>query len=250
MHPGSFAEYAVVPAAKLVAVPAGVDDKSAAAAMLQGMTAHYLCESTYPIKAGETALIHAGAGGVGLLLIQLCKRRGARVLTTVSTPEKAELARGAGADEVILYTETDFVAEVKRLTDGKGVHVVYDSVGKTTFEGSLDSLRPRGYLVLFGASAGAPAPIDPIVLSQKGSLFLTRPTLANHGVERSELLQRAGDVLGWIASGELKLRVEHVYPFARRRPGAPRSRRPQDDRQADLGYVKDGSRGFVVEAPL
>lgn len=214
MHLGSFAEYAAIPAAKLVAIPDGVDEKSAAAAMLQGMTAHYLCETTYPVKAGETVLIHAGAGGVGLLLIQMCKRRGAHVLTTVSTPEKAELARGAGADEVILYTQTDFSAEAKRLTDGKGVHVVYDSVGKTTFDGSLGCLRPRGYLVLFGASSGAVPPVDPIVLSQKGSLFLTRPTLNNYAVERGELLQRAGDVLGWIAKGELKLRVEHVYPLA------------------------------------
>ncbi len=214
MHLGSFAEYTVVPAAKLVAIPDGVDEKSAAAAMLQGMTAHYLCETTYPVKTGETVLIHAGAGGVGLLLIQMCKRRGARVLTTVSTPEKAELARGAGADEVILYTQTDFCAETKRLTDGKGVHVVYDSVGKTTFEGSLDCLRPRGYLALFGASSGAVAPVDPIVLSQKGSLFLTRPSLANYAAERGELLQRAGDVLGWIAKGGLRLRIEHVYPLA------------------------------------
>ncbi|MBV9658234.1 MAG: quinone oxidoreductase [Verrucomicrobia bacterium] len=214
MHLGSFAEYAVVPATKLVPVPAGIDDRSAAAAMLQGMTAHYLCETTYPVKSGETALIHAGAGGTGLLLIQMCKRRGARVLTTVSTPEKAELARGAGADEVILYTQTDFSAEARRLTDGKGVHVVYDSVGKTTFDGSLACLRPRGYLVLFGAASGAVPPVDPMVLAQKGSLFLTRPSLANYAAERGELLQRAGDVLGWIANGELKLRMEHVYPLA------------------------------------
>ena len=174
---GSYAEYALVPAAQLVKVPAGLSMEQAAAAMLQGMTAHYLAYSTYPLKAGDTALIHAGAGGVGLLLTQMAKRIGARVITTVSTEEKAELSREAGASEVILYSEKDFEAEVKRLTGGKGVDVVYDSVGKTTFEGSLNCLRPRGLLALFGASSGPVPPFDLIQLSSKGSLFITRPTL-------------------------------------------------------------------------
>jgi NADPH2:quinone reductase len=211
---GSYAEYALVPASALVKVPAGLTPEQAAAAMLQGMTAHYLSHSTYPLKPGDTALIHAGAGGVGLLLTQMAARIGARVLTTVSTPEKAELSREAGASEVILYTEQDFVAEVKRLTDGKGVNVVYDSVGKTTFEGSLDCLRPRGLLALFGASSGPVPPFDLIQLSGKGSLYVTRPTLWHYVANRAELEQRAGDVLGWAARGELKLRTEHVYPLA------------------------------------
>jgi len=211
---GSYAEYALVPAAALVKVPAGLTPEQAAAAMLQGMTAHYLSHSTYPLKPGDTALVHAGAGGVGLLLTQMAARIGARVLTTVSTPEKAELSREAGASEVILYTEQDFPAEVKRLTDGKGVDVVYDSVGKTTFEGSLNCLRPRGLLALFGASSGPVPPFDLIQLSGKGSLYVTRPTLWHYVANRAELEQRAGDVLGWAAKGELKLRTEHVYPLA------------------------------------
>ncbi len=211
---GSYAEYALVPAAQLVKVPAGLAPEKAAAAMLQGMTAHYLAYSTFPLKAGDTALVHAGAGGVGLLLTQMAARLGARVISTVSTPAKAELSRETGASDVILYTEQDFVAEVKRLTGGKGVDVVYDSVGKTTFEGSLTCLRPRGLLALFGASSGPVPPFDLIQLSGKGSLFITRPTLWHHVATRAELEWRAGDVLGWAANGELNLRTEHVYPLA------------------------------------
>ena len=211
---GSYAEYALVSAASLVKVPAGLTMEQAAAAMLQGMTAHYLAYSTHPLKAGETALIHAGAGGVGLLLTQMAKRIGARVITTVSTEEKAELSREAGASDVILYTEKEFEPEVKRLTGGKGVDVVYDSVGKTTFEGSLNCLRPRGLVALFGASSGPVPPFDLIQLSGKGSLFVTRPTLWHYIGTRAELEWRAGDVLGWAASGELKLRTEYLYPLA------------------------------------
>jgi NADPH:quinone reductase len=208
---GSYAEYALVPVAQLVKVPAKLTPEQAAASMLQGMTAHYLAHSTHPLKAGETCLIHAGAGGVGLLLTQMAARIGARVITTVGTKEKAELSREAGAAETILYNEHDFVAEVKRLTGGKGVDVVYDSVGKTTFEGSLNCLRPRGLLALFGGSSGAVPPFDLIQLSSKGSLFITRPTLWHYVATREELEWRAGDVLGWVADGTLKLRMEHVY---------------------------------------
>ncbi len=211
---GSYAEYALVPAASLVKVPAGLTMEQAAAAMLQGMTAHYLAHSTYPLKAGETALVHAAAGGVGLLLTQMAARIGARVIATVSTEEKAELAREAGAAEVILYTEQEFEPEVKRLTGGKGVDVVYDSVGRTTFESSLNCLRPRGLLALFGASSGPVPPFDLIQLSGKGSLFITRPTLWHYIATRAELEWRAGDVLAWAAKGELKLRTEHVYPLS------------------------------------
>jgi NADPH:quinone reductase len=211
---GSYAEYALVPAVQLVKVPSGLTPEQAAAAMLQGMTAHYLAYSTFPLKAGDTALVHAGAGGVGLLLTQIASRIGARVITTVSAPAKAELSREAGASDVILYTQQDFEAEVKRLTGGKGVDVVYDSVGKTTFEKSLNCLRPRGLLALFGGSSGPVPPFDPIQLSSKGSLFLTRPTLWHYIATRAELEQRAGEVLGWVASGELKLRTEHIYPLA------------------------------------
>jgi NADPH2:quinone reductase len=210
---GSYAEYALVPAAALVKVPEGLTMQQAAAALLQGMTAHYLSHSTFPLKAGDTALVHAGAGGVGLLLTQMAARLGARVIATVSTAEKAELSRSAGASDVILYTEKDFAAEVKRLTGGKGVDVVYDSVGKTTFEGSLNCLRPRGLLALFGASSGPVPPFDLIHLSSKGSLFVTRPTLWHYVATRAEL-ERSGDVLGWAAKGELKLRTEHVYPLS------------------------------------
>ena len=209
--PGSYAEYATVPADRLVKMPSGISDRQAAAAMLQGMTAHYLVHSTYPLKKGEVTLIHAAAGGVGLLLVQMAKNIGARVIGTAGTEEKAKLARDAGADEVIIYTERDFEAETKRLTEGKGVHVVYDGVGKSTFEQDLNILRPRGYLVLFGASSGAVPPFDLIRLSQKGSLFITRPTLVNYIATREELEHRAGDVLGWIASGKLKLRIAHTY---------------------------------------
>lgn len=211
---GAYAEFALVPAGQLIHVPAGLDLAQAAAAFLQGLTAHYLAYSTFPLKRGDTALIHAAAGGVGLLLTQLARRMGARVLATVSTPEKAALACAAGADEVILYTGADFVAETRRLTDGRGVDVVYDSVGKTTFAGSLDCLRPRGLLALFGASSGAVPPFDPILLNTKGSLYVTRPTLAHYVQTRAELESRAADVLGWVADGSLNLRMEHTYTLA------------------------------------
>jgi NADPH2:quinone reductase len=211
---GSYAEYALVPSASLVKVPAGLSMQQAAAALLQGMTAHYLSHSTFPLKAGDTALIHAGAGGVGLLLTQMASRLGARVITTVSTAAKAKLSLDAGAADVILYMEKDFVEEVKRLTGGKGVDVVYDSVGRTSFEGSLNCLRPRGLLALFGASSGPVPPFDLIQLSGKGSLFITRPTLWHYVATRAELEWRASDVLGWAAKGELKLRTEFVYPLS------------------------------------
>jgi len=211
---GAYAEYAVVPADRVVALPDGVSTKQGAAAMLQGMTAHYLATSTYALKAGDVCLVHAAAGGVGLLLCQIAKLRGARVLGTVSTDEKAALARGAGADAVILYTEQDFETEAKRLTNGAGLRVIYDSVGKTTFEKGLTCLAPRGMMVLYGQSSGPVGPFDPQVLSQKGSLFLTRPTLAHYILTRAELVARAGEVLGWITSGKLKLRIERELPLA------------------------------------
>ena len=214
MTMGSYAEYAAVAADRLVKIPAGVGEREAAAAMLQGMTAHYLSHDTYPLKKGETALVHAAAGGVGLLLVQMAHNIGVRVIATVSTEEKAKLARAAGADEVILYTQADFEAETKRLTGGKGVDVVYDSVGKTTFDKGLNLLRPRGMMVLFGGSSGAVAPLDPLVLTQKGSIFLTRPSLGNYIATAQELQQRAGAVFGMILDGKLKLRIEHVYPLA------------------------------------
>ncbi len=208
---GSYAEYAAVSADRLVKVPDGVDDRQAAAAMLQGMTAHYLSHSTYPLKKGETALIHAAAGGVGLLLVQMAKDIGARVIGTAGSPEKAKLAHEAGADETILYNEQDFEAETKRLTEGQGVHVVYDGVGKSTFEKDLNVLRPRGYLVLFGGASGPVPPFDPIKLSQKGSLFLTRPSLLHYILTRQELEWRAGDVFNRIKGGKLKLRIQYIY---------------------------------------
>jgi NADPH:quinone reductase len=211
---GAYAEYAAVPADRLVPIPQAVSDQQAAGAMLQGMTAHYVSHDTYPLKRGETALIHAAAGGVGLLLVQMAHNIGARVIATVSTEDKAKLARAAGADEVILYTHADFEAETKRLTDGKGVNVVFDSVGKTTFEKGLNVLRPRGMMVLFGGSSGAVPPFDPVLLSQKGSLYLTRPTLVNYIATREELVARSGAVFGMIATGKLKLRIEHTYPLA------------------------------------
>jgi NADPH:quinone reductase len=211
---GSYAEYAAVPADRLVPIPDGVTDQQAAAAMLQGMTAHYLSHDTYALKRGETALVHAAAGGVGLLLVQMAHEIGARVIATVSTDEKAQLAREAGADEIILYTQSDFEAETKRLTGGKGVDVVYDSVGKKTFEKGLNVLRPHGMMALFGGSSGAVPPLDLMVLAQKGSLYVTRPTLVAYIATREELLARAGAVLGMIASGKLKLRIEHIYPLA------------------------------------
>lgn len=208
---GAYAEYEAVPADRLVRLPADITDHQAAAAMLQGMTAHYLTHSTYPLKKGDIALIHAAAGGVGLLLVQMAKALGARVIGTVSTEEKAQLAREAGADDVIFYTKQDFEAETKRLTDGKGVHVIYDGVGKTTFDQDLNCLRPRGYLALFGASSGPVPLFDLNKLAQKGSLFITRPTLVHHIASHEELQQRATDVLSMIASGKLKLRIEHLY---------------------------------------
>jgi NADPH2:quinone reductase len=211
---GSYAEYALVPASQLVHIPAELDLKLAAAVILQGMTAHYLSHSTYPLKAGDTALIHAAAGGTGQLLVQMAHARGARVLATVSTEAKAELAREAGADEVILYTEADFEAETKRHTDGRGVDVVYDSVGKTTFEKSLNCLRPRGMMVLFGGSSGAVPPFDLIQLSTRGSLFVTRPTLKDYIATRADLEWRADDVFKGVATGRLKVRSEHQYPLA------------------------------------
>jgi NADPH:quinone reductase len=211
---GSYAEFAAVPADRLVKIPASLDDRQAAAAMLQGMTAQYLAYDTFPLKKGDTALIHAAAGGVGLLLVQMTHHLGVRILATVSTEEKARLAREAGADEIIFYTQQDFEAETKRLTNGRGVDVVYDSVGKTTFDKGLNVLRPRGMMVLYGGSSGAVAPFDPILLTQKGSLFLTRPSLGHYILTASELQGRASAVFDMIVSGKLKLRIEHTYPLA------------------------------------
>jgi NADPH:quinone reductase len=210
---GSYAEYAAVPADRLVKIPEDVSEREAAAAMLQGMTAHYLAHDTYPLKRGETALIHAAAGGVGLLLVQMAHQIGARVIATVSTEEKATLARRAGADETILYGDADFEAEIKRLTGGKGVDVVYDSVGKNTFQKGLNVLRPRGMMALFGGSSGAVPPFDPIALSHKGSLYLTRPSLGHYIATPKELQRRAGSIFAMIRNGKLKLRIEHVYPL-------------------------------------
>jgi len=211
--PGAYAQYAVAPADRLIPIPPKVNNRQAAAVILQGLTAHYLALATYPLEPGDVCLVHAAAGGVGLLLCQIAKRRGARVIATVSTEAKAELARGAGADEVILYTRQDFAAEVKRLT-GTGVHVIYDSVGKTTFDKGLDCLHPRGMMVLCGQSSGPVPPVDPQILNKKGSLFLTRPTLFNYTATREELLARAGDVLGWVADGSLSVRIHREYPLA------------------------------------
>ena len=211
---GAYAEYAVVPADRVVVLPEGVTTRQAAAVMVQGMTAHYLACTTYPLKTGDTCLVHAAAGGVGLLLCQVASRRGARVIGTVSTREKAALARDAGARDVILYTEQDFEAEAKRLTGGLGLQVVYDSVGKTTFEKGLNCLTRRGMMVLYGQSSGPIGSFDPQVLSQKGSLFLTRPTIAHYIATRAELVTRAGEVLSWVKSGTLKLRIEHEFSLA------------------------------------
>ena len=211
---GAYAQYAAVPASRLVVLPARVTPRQGAAAMLQGMTAHYLACSTYPLSSRDTCLVHAGAGGVGLLLCQIARMRGARVIATVSSEEKAGLAREAGAHEVVLYTVQDFEAEVKRITGGKGVQVVYDSVGRSTFDKGLDCLAPRGMMVLFGQSSGPVAPLDPQVLSQKGALYLTRPTLYQYAATREELQARAGELLGWIGDGKLRLRMEHVFPLA------------------------------------
>ena len=210
---GSYAEQAVVPADRLIKIPEGLDSKSSAAAMLQGMTAHYLCHSTYHVNQGDKVLVHAGAGGVGLLLIQMVKRMGGYVFSTVSTDAKAQLARDAGADEVILYTQQDFAEEINKSTNGEGVEVAYDAVGQTTFDGSISSLARRGYLVLYGQASGPVPPVDPRVLGN-GSKFLTRPGLGDYTVTRQELEKRAGDVLGWVKSGELRLRVEHVMALS------------------------------------
>ena len=229
--PGSYAEQAVVPASRLIKMPAGLSANDGAAAMLQGMTAHYLCYSTYPVKQGDRTLIHAGAGGVGLLLIQMVKALGGYVFSTVSTEAKADLARGAGADQVILYTEQDFAEEVKKATGGEGVQVVYDSVGKTTFNQSISCLAPRGCMVLYGQASGPVPAMDPRILGN-GSLFLTRPGLGDYTATREELEQRAGDVLGWVRSGHLKLRVEHVFPLSE----APEAHRQLEGR-ATTGKV-------------
>ncbi len=211
---GSYAEYVVAPGWRLVPIPPELDFAQAAAAMLQGMTAHYLAFTTYPLKVGDWALIHAAGGGVGALLVQMAKQAGAVVIATVSTDEKARIAREAGADHVVNYAEADFDAEVKRLTGGEGVHVVYDSVGKDTFEQSLNCLRLRGMLVLYGSASGPVAPLNPMALNQRGSLFLTRPSLHHYTHTREELLQRAWDVLGWVATGKLHLRLDRTYPLA------------------------------------
>jgi NADPH2:quinone reductase len=211
---GSYADFAIVPADKLVKLPDHVDFPTAAAAMLQGMTAHYLTHSTFALKKGDVALVHAAAGGTGSLIVQMAKMLGATVIGTAGTDEKAAIAKQAGADEVIVYTSQDFVAEVKRITSGRGVDVVYDSVGVSTFLKGLDTLRPRGMMVLFGQSGGAVAPFDPNILNPKGSLYLTRPSLAHYAATRSELEWRAGDVLNWINEGKLKLHIDRTYPLA------------------------------------
>jgi NADPH2:quinone reductase len=211
MHRGSYADYTVVPSAVLVKLPDHVDFHQGAAALLQGMTAHYLTHSSYPLKKGDTCLIHAAAGGAGRLAVQMAKMLGATVYGTAGTDEKAAIAKSAGADEVIVYTRQDFVTEVKALTGGKGLDVVYDSVGQSTFLKGLDLIRLRGMMVLFGQSSGAVSPFDPAILNQKGSLFLTRPSLAHHCLTRDELLWRSGDVLGWIAAGKLELRIDKTY---------------------------------------
>lgn len=213
MSMGAYAELAVVPAWKLVPLPAAVDTRTAAAVMVQGMTAHYLSHDTYPLKAGDRALVQAAAGGVGLLLVQMAKMRGAYVIATVSTEAKAELARQAGADEIILYSEKDFETEVKRMTQGSGVEVAYDSVGRSTFDKSLNCLKPRGYMVLYGQSSGPVPPFDPQILNARGSLFLTRPSLGHYVATREELLRRAQEVLGWVVNGRLKVRIDRTFPL-------------------------------------
>jgi NADPH2:quinone reductase len=214
MAQGGYADYAVAPARLLVKVPSGVSSQQAAAVMLQGMTAHYLTHSTYPLKAGDIALIHAAAGGTGALVVQMAKMLGAHVIATVGSEEKAAVARASGADDVIVYTQQDFEAETKRLTGGKGCHVVYDSVGKATFEKSLNCLRPRGYMVLFGQASGQVDPLNPQVLNQKGSIYLTRPSLGAYIATRDELLWRANDLFTWLATGKLEVRIDKSFPLA------------------------------------
>ncbi|MCE7988717.1 MAG: quinone oxidoreductase [Caldilinea sp. CFX5] len=214
MAQGGYADYAVAPARLLVKVPTGVSSQQAAAVMLQGMTAHYLTHSTYPLKAGDIALIHAAAGGTGALVVQMAKMLGAHVIATVGSEDKAAIARAAGADDVIVYTQQDFEAETKRLTGGKGCHVVYDSVGKATFDKSLNCLRPRGYMVLFGQASGQVEPLNPQVLNQKGSIYLTRPSLGAYIATRDELLWRANDLFNWLATGKLTVRIDKSFPLA------------------------------------
>jgi NADPH2:quinone reductase len=211
-HSG-YAEFAIAPASRLVQVPEAVSLEQAAAVLLQGMTAHYLALTTYVLKPGDTVLVHAAAGGVGQLLVQIAKKLGARVIATVSTDEKARLAHQAGADEVILYSQEDFEAETKRLTGGNGVEVVYDGVGKATFTKGLNCLKPRGLMALYGQASGPVEPINPQILNQKGSLFLTRPTLGHYLLRREEFLWRAGDLFNWIVSGELKVRIDRTFPL-------------------------------------
>ena len=225
--PGSYATHNLVPADRLVILPPEIDARTGAAILLQGLTAHYLTRSTYRLQPGETCLVHAAAGGVGLLLCQMAKRAGARVIGTVSTEEKAELAREAGADDLILYTKENFESAVKRLTEGKGVEVVYDSVGKTTFEKSLDCLARRGFLVLYGQSSGPIPAIDPRALNLRGSLFFTRPSLHHYDTTREELLERANDVLGWVSRGELRIRIGATFPL----PAAPAAHRALEGRE-------------------
>src|SRR3990172_4018255 len=211
---GAYAEYAIVPVWRLIQIPKKVNTQLAAAAMIQGMTAHYLAHSTYPLKKGETALVHAAGGGTGQLLVQIAKQRGAQVIGTVSTEEKAAYAREAGADEIINYSQADFESEVKRLTNGAGVDVVYDSVGKDTFDKSLNCLRRRGYMVLYGQSSGPVPPVDPQTLNAKGSLYLTRPYIGHYTADRAELMGRVNDVFAWILAGELKVRIDKTFPLA------------------------------------
>jgi NADPH:quinone reductase len=211
---GAYAELAAVPAARLVKLPTAVSPRQAATVLLQGITAHYLALSTYPLKAGDACIVHAAAGGVGQLLCQIAKLRGARVFATVSTEEKAKIAREAGADEVILYSHQDFSAEVKRLNGGRGVEVIYDGVGKATFEKGLDTLLPRGMMVLFGQASGPVPPFDPGILNQKGSLYLTRPSMGHYVADRDELVWRTGDLFGWIAAGQLALSLDRELPLA------------------------------------
>jgi NADPH2:quinone reductase len=225
---GSYAEYTIVPAWRLICVPDGVSIQDSAAAMVQGLTAHYLALSTYPLQEGDTALVHAAGGGTGQMLVQVAKRRGARVIGTVSTEEKARLAQEAGADNIILYTQNNFETEVKRLTNNAGVDVVYDSVGKDTFDKSLNCLRRRGYMVLYGASSGPVPPVDPQILNAKGSLYLTRPYIGHYTADRTELLERVNDLFGWLAAGELKVRIDKTFPLVE----AAESHRYLEDRQS------------------